>query len=178
MGRVECSRRLHFGGWHQRQNRSTPNPPSREDATKIYSSSRLSPKTLSVTQHVSYTRAIRGVDYFGKFLVCWFSFNTLVYFWSGRFLTELEIILISLRNGSYWWAVEAVIGVFSGGLAVFLIVPLLLRGSWLGFLVALIYWGVGRVINPLLYLFPRHWLGSNEMARVFCYTAFIFSGGL
>jgi hypothetical protein len=70
--------------------------------------------------------------------------------------------LISLRNGSYWWAVEAVIGVFSGGLAVFLIVPLLLRGSWFGLLVALIYWGVGRVINPLLYLFPQNWLGSER----------------
>ena len=61
------------------------------------------------------------------------------------------------------------------GAGCLLIVPLLLRGSWYGLLVALIYWGVGRVINPLLYLFPQYWLGSErDGASILLYSVHIF----
>jgi hypothetical protein len=67
------------------------------------------------------------------------------------------------------------IGAFSGGLAVFLMMPLLLKGSWFGLSVALIYWGVGNVINPLLYLFPQDWLGSQrEGPSILLYAIHIF----
>ena len=30
------------------------------------------------------------MDRFGKFLLCWFVLETILYYWSGRFLVELE----------------------------------------------------------------------------------------
>ena len=104
----------------------------------------------------------RALDIFGKFLLCWFGFSTLIYFWSGRFFTELENIPMSIRSGSYWWAIHDVIGVFFGAFAIFVMVPLLLRGSWLGFFVALLYWGIGYILNPFWYLFPQEWQGSER----------------
>jgi len=84
-------------------------------------------------------RVIRGLDIFGKFLLCWFGFSTLIYFWSGRFFTKLESIPMSIRNGSFWWTVHAIIGVFGGAVAVFVMVPFLFRGHWFGLFIAFLY---------------------------------------
>lgn len=120
---------------------------------------------------VTGTRTIRGVDIFGKFLFCWFAFSTLIYFWSGRFLTELESILMSVRSGSFWWAAHTVVGVFGGAVAIFVMVPFLLKGHWLGLLIAVLYWVIGYVLNPFWYLFPQAWQGSErEGPTVFLYV--------
>jgi hypothetical protein len=120
---------------------------------------------------VTGTRTIRAVDVFGKFLLCWFGFSTLIYFWSGRLFTELESIPMSVRSGSYWWAVHAIFGVFGGAVAIFVMVPFLLRGHWLGLLIAFLYWVIGYVLNPFWYLFPQEWQGSErEGPTVFLYV--------
>ena len=120
---------------------------------------------------VTGTRTIRGVDIFGKFLLCWFGFSTLIYFWSGRFFTELESILMSIRSGSVGWSLHAIAGVFGGAVAVFLMIPFLLRGHWFGLFIALLYWVIGYTLNPFWYLFPQEWQGSErEGPTVFLYV--------
>ena len=124
---------------------------------------------------VTRTQAIRGLDIFGKFLLSWFGFSTFIYFWSGRFFTELENIPMSVRSGSYWWAVHDIIGMFGGGFAVFVMAPLLLKGYWSGLFIALLYWGIGYILNPFWYLFPQEWQGSErEGPTVFLYAINIF----
>jgi len=121
------------------------------------------------------TRPRKGLDIFGKLLLGWFVFSTLIYFWSGGFFTELEQILISGRTGSYWWAIQDIIRVFSAGFAVFLIFPLLLRGYWSGLFVALLYWVIGYFFNPLWFVFPQEWqVSEGEGASGFLYVINIF----
>jgi hypothetical protein len=124
---------------------------------------------------VTGTRVIKGLDIFGKLLLGWFVFSTLIYFWSGRFFTELEHILISARTGSYWWAIQDIIRVFSAGFAVFVMAPLLLRGYWSGLFVALLYWFIGYFFNPFWYVFPQEWqVSEREGATGFLYVINIF----
>ena len=108
------------------------------------------------------TRMTRALDIFGKFLLCWFGFSTLIYFWSGRFFTELENIPMSIRSGSIGGPSTMSSVCFSVLFAIFVMVRLLLRGSWLGFFVALLYWGIGYILNPFWYLFPQEWQGSER----------------
>jgi hypothetical protein len=40
--------------------------------------------------------------------------------------------------------------------------PLLLRGRWLGFFLALLYWAFGNIVNPLWYVFPHKWQSTPD----------------
>jgi hypothetical protein len=108
------------------------------------------------------TRFRKTLDIFGKFLLGWFVFSTLLYFWSGGFFTELENIPMSVSTGSYWWAIHGIILVFSAGFAVFLLIPLLLRGYWSGLFIAILYWLFGNYVNPFWYMFPQEWQASER----------------
>ena len=82
---------------------------------------------------------------------------------------------MAIRSGSYWWAVHAIVGVFSGAVAIFVMVPFLLRGYWLGLFIALLYWVVGYILNPFWYLFPQEWQGSERAGPTgFLYAINIF----
>jgi hypothetical protein len=64
-----------------------------------------------------------------------------------------------------------IFGVFGGAVAIFVMVPFLLRGHWLGLLIAFLYWVIGYVLNPFWYLFPQEWQGSErEGPTVFLYV--------
>lgn len=84
---------------------------------------------------------LRITDRFGRVLLCWFALETFLYYWSGRFLIELEGILSFYRMGSYGWALHHIIMVPVAGLAILFMTPLMLRGQWVGFFLALLYWG-------------------------------------
>jgi hypothetical protein len=120
------------------------------------------------------TRTRKGLAIFEKLLLGWFVFSTLIYFWSGRLSTELENIPMSLRAGSYLWAIHGIILVFSAGVSVFLMIPLLLRGYWSGLFVGLLYWLFGNYVNPFWYVFPQEWQVSKEGPSGFLYVINIF----
>ncbi len=124
---------------------------------------------------VTGTRITKGLDIVGKLLLGWFVFSTFIYIWSGRFFTELENIPMSLRAGSYWWAIHGITLVFSAGFAVFLMIPPLLRGYWSGLFIAILYWLFGNYVNPFWYVFPQEWQASErEGATAFLYAINIF----
>jgi len=115
-------------------------------------------------------KLLKGMDIFGKFLLAWFGFATFLYFWSGLFFTEIENIRMISQSGSYWWLVHHLVLVPTSAFAVFFMVPLLLKGRWLGFLIFLLYLAFGHFVNPFWYLFPVAWFGTeNEGPTVFSY---------
>jgi hypothetical protein len=121
------------------------------------------------------TRIRKGLDILGKLLLAWFVFSTLIYFWSGRFFTEVEQITISVRTGSYWWAIQDIIYVFSAGFAVFLMIPFLLRGYWSGLFIALLDWVIGYFFKPVLVRVSAEWqVSEREAASGFLYVINIF----
>jgi hypothetical protein len=88
------------------------------------------------------------MDRFGKFLLCWFVLETILYYWSGRFLVELEGISSFYLMGSYLWALHHGIMVPVAGLAILFMGPLLLKGRWTGICLAILYWALGNIVNP------------------------------
>jgi hypothetical protein len=109
-------------------------------------------------------------DWFGKFLLCWFVLETVLYYWSGRFLIELEGISSFYRRGSYLWALHHSIMVPVAGLAILFMGPLLLKGRLTGFCLALVYWPLGNVVNPFWYIFPHRWQATVDGPTIFLWV--------
>ena len=105
---------------------------------------------------------LKAGDAFGKLLICWFGLATFMYFWSGRFFTEIESIPMFIRGGSYWWALHHMVRILVAGFGIVLMVPLLLKGHWMGLVIFLLYWAFGNFMNPLWYFFPGNWLVSPQ----------------
>jgi len=114
------------------------------------------------------------MDRFGKFFLAWFALETLLYYWSGRFLVELEGIFSFYRMGSNGWALHHAIMVPVAGLAILFMAPLMLRGQWVGFFLGLLYWGLGNTVNPFWYLFPHGWQATTNGPTIFLWSINIF----
>jgi len=87
---------------------------------------------------------LKSMDIFGKSLLVWFGFATLSYFWSGLFFTEIENIRMTFQSGSYWWLAHHLVLVPTSAFAVFFMVPLLLKGRWIGFFIFVLYLAFGH----------------------------------
>ena len=107
------------------------------------------------------------MELFGKFLLCWFVLETFLYYWSGCFFVELEGILSFYRIGSYRWSLHHIIMVAVAGLAILFIGPLLLKGRWTGFCLAMLYWALGNIVNPFWYVFPHRWQARADGPTIF-----------
>ena len=81
------------------------------------------------------------------------------------------------RDRFVLWAIQDIIRVFSGGFAVLIIVPLLLRG-WSGLFVALLYRLIGYFSIRFGTCFHMNGKLRNEKERPLFYTPLIFSSRL
>ena len=71
------------------------------------------------------------------------------------------------RVGSYGWALHHIIMVAVAGLAILFIGPLLLKGRWTGFCLAMLYWALGNIVNPFWYVFPHRWQARADGPTIF-----------
>ena len=113
---------------------------------------------------------LRALDLFGKFLLGWFVLETLLYYWSGHFLTELDDVSYLYEIGSYGWAFHDVIMIAVSGLTIVIMGPLLLEGKWTGICLAIIYWALGNTVNPFWYVFPGQWQGTPDEPMAFLWV--------
>ncbi|MCP4372809.1 MAG: hypothetical protein GY797_32595 [Deltaproteobacteria bacterium] len=91
-----------------------------------------------------------AVDVIGKIMLAWFFFATFVYFYSGRFYTEIT----SIWSHFNLWSIYSIIQVPVASLGIFIMIPLLLKGSLWGIILGVVHWGLGYFLNPLWYIFP------------------------
>ena len=105
---------------------------------------------------------LKSLDYFGKFLLCWFVLETILYYGSGRFFTELEDCFYLFRNQSTVEALHLLLMIAVSGLIIVIMGPFLLEGKWAGIILAILYWFMGNTINPLSYIIPGQRLGTPD----------------
>lgn len=114
------------------------------------------------------TRGIlpKSLDYFGKFLLCWFVLETILYYVSGNFFIDLDDV-------SYLFSVDTLdalhvtLIIAVSGLLIVVAGPLLLEGKWAGIVLAVLYWAMGNRINPFWYIFPARWQGTDDYPTSF-----------
>ena len=105
---------------------------------------------------------LRSLDYFGKFLLCWFVLETILYYGSGRFFIELDDAFYLYRIESYGEALHLMIMIVVSGVTIVIMGPFLLEGKWAGIFLAILYWAMGNTINPFGYVFPSQWQGTPD----------------
>lgn len=110
---------------------------------------------------------LRALNLFGKFLLGWFVLETLLYYWSGHFFTELDDVLYFFRIGSYGEGLGFIIMIAVSGLAIVVMGPFLLEGKWVGIFLAILYMALGNTINPFWYVFPSQWQGTPDEPTTF-----------
>ena len=110
---------------------------------------------------------VKSLDYIGKFLLCWFVLETILYYGSGRFFIELEDCFYLFRIQSIGEALHLLLMIAVSGLIIVIMGPFLLEGRWVGIILAILYWFMGNTINPLLYIIPGQWLGTPDEPTTF-----------
>jgi hypothetical protein len=93
-------------------------------------------------------------DLFAKLLLAWFVFQSFMYFYTGRFLEEIE----SLKHfGRYSILLDiySLIQIPVAAIGAVVLIPLILKGYKSGLVVGILYWIMGYIMNPLWYAFPR-----------------------
>ncbi len=112
----------------------------------------------------------RALDLFGKFLLGWFVLETLLYYWSGRFFTELDDVSYLYEIGSYGLAFHHLIIIAVSGLTIVIMGPFLLEGKWAGIFLAILYLALGNTVNPFWYVFPAHRQGTPDEPMSFLWV--------
>ena len=114
------------------------------------------------------TRAIflKSLDYFGKFLLCWFVLETILYYVSGRFFIELEDVFYLFGTDTLE-ALHLTLMIAASGLIIVLMGPFLMEGKWVGIVLAVLYWALSNRTNPFWYIFPDRWLGTPDYPTSF-----------
>ena len=92
-----------------------------------------------------------GIDLIGKLTLIWFVFCTIIYFYSGRFSTQIE----SISSNFGIWTIYTILQIPIAAIGIFVLIPLLLKGNIWGLILGIVHSGLGYIINPLWYIFPR-----------------------
>ncbi len=119
-----------------------------------------------------------ALDLFGKFLLSWFALETFLYYWSGRFFTELDDVSYFYEIGSYGEALRLMIMIAVSGLTLVIMGPFLLEGKWAGIFLAILYLAIGNTMNPLGYVFLGQWQGTPDEPTTFFSTINVTWSGI
>jgi hypothetical protein len=107
------------------------------------------------------SRTARVTDVLGRLLLVWYLIQTVRYFWVGRFGVEVGQLQHAIREPLTLWSLVAPLQIAVAALGVFLLIPLLWRGTWAGLVAGLVYWGWGYATNPLQFVIPHSYLVSS-----------------
>ena len=106
---------------------------------------------------------LRSLNYFGKFLLCWFVLETILYYVSGDFFIDLDDVSY-LFNTDTLEALHVTLIMAVSCLIIVIMGPFLMEGKWVGIVLAVLYWALGNRINPFWYVFPARWQGTQDHA--------------
>lgn len=104
----------------------------------------------------------KTIDWIGKGLLVWFVFETFRYFYNGRFLEQVRMIPRLFEAGSGFMGIYSTLQIPIAAIGVFVLIPFLLRGHWVGLLLGVLYWIMGNVTNPLWFIIPFQYQVSAE----------------
>jgi hypothetical protein len=99
-------------------------------------------------------RIEKTIDVVGKGLLAWFVFETMRFFYYGRFLEEIRMIPRLFEFGNNLTAIYTILQIPIAAVGVFFLIPLILRGHLAGLLLGLLYWVMGYITNPLWFIVP------------------------
>jgi hypothetical protein len=97
---------------------------------------------------------IFAFDIVSKLLLAWFVFQTLLYFYTGRFSVQIGH-LKHFGSESILMDIYTLIQIPVSGVGAIILIPLILKGHKSGLFLGILYWIMGYIINPLWYVFPR-----------------------
>jgi hypothetical protein len=97
----------------------------------------------------------RCIDFAGKLMLAWFVFSTFRFFYTGRFIEQLNWIPKMFRAGDYLWLFYDLIQIPIAAIGIFLLIPLLLKGHIGGLILGFIHWVMGCPTNPLWFIVPH-----------------------
>jgi len=101
-------------------------------------------------------------DLLGRVLLGWYVIETLRYFGTGRFRVEVEQLPRTFEGPATLWMVLAPLQIAVAAVGVFVLIPLLWRGTWAGLVMGLLYWAWGYATNPLWLVIPSSRLASSS----------------
>jgi hypothetical protein len=97
----------------------------------------------------------RIIDTTGKLLLAWMLFSTIRYFYTGRFIEQLNWIPKMIRAGDTLWLIYDLFQIPVAAIGIFLLIPLLFKGHVGGLVFGFIYWVMGCPTNPLWFIVPH-----------------------
>lgn len=104
----------------------------------------------------------KAIDWIGKGLLAWFVFETIRFFYYGRFLEEIRMIPRLFEFGNNLTAIYTILQIPVAAVGVFFLIPLILKGHWTGLMLGLLYWVMGYVTNPLWFVVPFQYQVTAE----------------
>jgi hypothetical protein len=107
-------------------------------------------------------RIEKTIDLVGKGLLAWFVFETMRFFYYGRFLEEIRMIPRLFEFGNNLTAIYTILQIPIAAVGVFFLIPLILRGHLAGLLLGLLYWVMGYITNPLWFIVPFQYQVTAE----------------
>ena len=100
---------------------------------------------------------LKTIDWIGKGLLVWFLFETLRYFYYGRFVEEVRMIPRLFDAGFSFMGLYSILQIPVAAIGAFILIPLLLKGHWGGLLLGILYWIMGYITNPFWFIVPYHY---------------------
>jgi hypothetical protein len=95
------------------------------------------------------------IDTAGKLMLVWLVFSTFRYFYTGRFIEEINLIPKMIRVGDNLWLIYDLFQIPVAAIGIFLLIPLLLKGHISGLILGFIHWAMGCPTNPLWFIVPH-----------------------
>jgi hypothetical protein len=103
-----------------------------------------------------------AIDWIGKGLLVWFLFETFRYFYYGSFFDEVRMIPQLFEAGFSFMGIYTILRIPVAAIGALILIPLLLKGHWVGLLLGLLYWGMGYLTNPFWFIVPFHYQITAE----------------
>ena len=106
------------------------------------------------------SRVTKTTDVLGRVLLGWYLIGAARYFWTGRFWVELGQLHHMFEAPMTMWTVLAPLQLCVAAVGVFVVIPLLWRGTWSGLIAGLLYWSWGYPTNPLSFVVSSSYVTS------------------
>jgi len=105
-------------------------------------------------------RVTKTADVVGRLLLGWYLIGTARYLWTGRFQVEVGQLRHTFEAPTTVWTILAPLQICVAAVGVFMVIPLLWRGTWAGLIAGLLYWSWGYPANPLWFVVPSSYFVS------------------
>ena len=118
------------------------------------------------------------VDTSGKCLLAWYLYETYKYVCGANFIDQINFASNFFQFDFTFFAVYSVFQIPVSAIGIFIIIPLLFKGSIWGLLAGIVYWVMGNLINPFWFVIPyeKQITATGKVTTLLACANYIWAG--